>query len=383
MTKELFVVTEEQLETGMRGYPVGYCVTSSVDPEKGLYYRGKKVSEMAEWSSEKVIYLLFYGTVPNESELEAFSNELKKRGQLSKKTVDAIRQLPRDGHPMKLFSASLLLAGMFEATEDWNEDGLNLVARVPELVATLINHHAGWKMNEVSSDLGYMERFTAMIGVEVPDRGPLEQVFKLFNVLHFDHGGGNLSTFTGKCVASGLADLYASLSASIDALSGPRHGKANQDCLEFVKQVLDELGENATAEQVEALIRQRLSNKELVYGFGHAVLRVEDPRATVLYEFSDRFYKNHPLVKIATLLRTAGTKVLKENPKISNPYPNVDAISGTALTAAGFGYPEYFTVLFGLSRVVGITRQIIYERTEARGGKGVPITRPKFYYKGE
>jgi len=85
---------------------------------------------------------------------------------------------------------------------------------------------------------------------------------------------------------------------------------------------------------------------------------------------------------MAMLLREAGPKVLKENPKVSNPYPNVDAISGALLTAAGFSFPEYYTVMFGMSRIVGIAIQIVYERCEAREGKGVAIYRPKYFYKG-
>jgi citrate synthase len=108
---------------------------------------------------------------------------------------------------------------------------------------------------------------------------------------------------------------------------------------------------------------------------------VEDPRATLLYDVAQEKYPEHPLVKMALLLRESGTKVLKENPKISDPYPNVDAISGVMLTAAGFPYPEYYTVLFGLARIVGISRQIVYERIEAREGKGTPIIRPKYFYK--
>src|SRR5690606_28770601 len=143
---------------------------------------------------------------------------------------------------------------------------------------------------------------------------------------------------------------------SMNALAGPRHGRANQDCLAFVQEVLEILGEKATAQDVEKLLRRKLENKELIFGFGHAVLRVEDPRATVFYNLAKEKYANYPLVKIALLLREVGPKVLSENPKISNPFPNVDAISGIVLSAAGFPYPEYFTVLFGLSRVVGISR---------------------------
>jgi len=225
-----------------------------------------------------------------------------------------------------------------------------------------------------------MEAFTEMLNV--PEKSEnLKEAFKFFNVLHFDHGGGNLSAFTGKAVASGLDSLMGSLSAAMCGLAGPRHGSANQVTLEFVKKVYDEVGQSATVETVEEYIRRRLERKELIYGFGHAVLRVEDPRATVLYDFIKSHYPEDPLAKIALFLREAGPKVLKENPKISNPYPNVDAISGTMLTAAGFAYPEYYTVLFGLSRCVGIAIQIVYERLDARGGKGTPIVRPKYLYK--
>ncbi len=175
--------------------------------------------------------------------------------------------------------------------------------------------------------------------------------------------------------------MYGSITAAMCALAGPRHGRANQDCLEFVQKVLAEVGPQATAADVEKLIRRKLANNELVFGFGHAVLRVEDARATVIYKLVQKKFPNHPLVKITKLLRSEGPKVLAENPKISDPYPNVDAISGTLLAASGFEYPQYFTVLFGMSRVVGIAIQIVYERCDAREGKGLPIVRPDYIYK--
>jgi citrate synthase len=380
-TEVLFEITKEQLETGMRGYPVGYCTTSSVDPEKGLFYAGFPVSEMADWDPLRVVYLLFHGREGNENQLQQFREDIDRRSTLSEKVIDHIYQLPREGHPMQLFCAGLLIAGMIEGTGDYQEDCLNIVAKIPSISAAVINHHAGWgRTNPSRPELGYMENFTQMLNVPNADQEQLIEVFRLFNVLHYDHGGGNLSTFIGKGVCSGLEGMYGSLSASMCALAGPRHGKANQDCLAFVNEVLSELGENASANQMEALIRKRLENKQLVFGFGHAVLRVEDPRATILYQVGKDKYPDHPLVKIAMLLRSQASKVLAENPKVSDPHPNVDAISGTILSAAGFPYPEYFTVLFGTSRCVGIARQIVYERCEARGGKGTPIIRPKYYY---
>lgn len=378
----LFEITKDNLETGMRGYPVGYCTTSSVDPEKGLFYRGMPVTKLTDRTPEQVIYLLAHGKEGSKEAIEKFGAELKERGHLSQAVIRHIESLPRQGHPMKLFSSAILILGMLEGQGDYREDCMNLIAKLPQLVATVINYHAGWgETPPPDNSLSYMDNFTHMIQAPEVDRKRLGEVFALYAILHYDHGGGNLSAFTGKAVASGLADMYASISAAMDALSGPRHGKANQDCLEFVREVHDQVGDNPTPEAVEELIRQRLANKELIHGFGHAVLRVEDPRATIFYDYLEKHFPDFSLGKVARLLREMGTKVLKENPKITNPYPNIDAVSGTVLSAAGFPYSEYFTVLFGLSRSVGISMQIVYERTEAREGKGTPIVRPKFIYK--
>lgn len=382
MAEVLFEITKDNLETGLRGYPVGYCTTSYVDPQKGLFYVGRPVSEIDRWEPEKVIYFLYHGSEGTSEEVTKFSHQLHQRAKCSPQLIQHIEQLPRSGHPMKLFSMALLLAGVFEGKNHYREDCLNAIAKIPEIAAVVINHHAGWGPTKPSKpELGYMENFTHMLNVPQGDREQLTHAFKLFNILHYDHGGGNLSAFVGKAVASGLEDLYGSLSAAMCALAGPRHGRANQDCLTFVQKLADELGDDASVDAVEAALRDKLAKGELVFGFGHAVLRVEDPRATLLYEVSQKRYPHHPLVKMAALLRAAGTKVLKENPKISDPYPNVDAISGIMLTAAGFPYPDYFTVLFGLARVVGISRQIVYERLEARDGKGTPIVRPKYLFK--
>jgi citrate synthase len=274
------------------------------------------------------------------------------------------------------------LAGIYEGKNNYREDCLNLIAKIPEITATVINHHAGWGRTKPSQvNLGYMENFTQMLNVPHVEYQQLSEAFRIFNILHYDHGGGNLSAFVGKAVASGLEDLYGSITAAMCALAGPRHGKANQDCLNFLKELLQELGENASPEEVEKVIRRKLSNNELIFGFGHAVLRAEDSRASLLYEMALEKYPDHPLVKMAQLLRVSGSKVLKENKKIADPFPNVDAISGALLTAAGFPYPEYYTVLFGLARIVGISRQIVYEREEARGGQGTSIVRPKYFFK--
>lgn len=382
MTEVLFEITKDSLETGLRGFPIGYCVTSTVDPQTGLLYTGLPANALLSWEPEEVIYLLYHGKKGSPDEIKRFKDDLRKRSSLSPKVVEHIQKLPKEGHPMALFTSALLICGMLEGKNDYREDCLNLIAKGPEIAATVITYHAGWKKNPSQPNLGYVENFTQMLNMpNSPNLTELNQVFKLFNILHYDHGGGNLSTFVGKAVASSLEDLYGSMAAAMTALAGPRHGKANQDCLEFVKKLSQEIKGEPTPEQLENLIRKKLANNELIYGFGHAVLRVEDPRATIFYDVAKEKYANDSFVKIATHLRTVGPKVLKENPKIANPYPNVDAISGIVLSAAGFPYPEYFTVLFGLSRIVGIGIQIVYERCEARDGKGTPIVRPKYLYK--
>ncbi len=382
MAKVLMEITDEHLETGMRGYPVGYCSTSTVDPEKGLYYAGRPLTEMTDWQPEQVIYLLYFGKEGTKEEVAQFSRELKRRMPCDPGTLEHIYKLPRKGHPMNMLCAALLIEGALECTDDYREDCLNAIARIPEIAAAVINHHAGWGENNPSKpELGYMENFTQMLRVPNAKHDELTEAFRLFNVLHYDHGGGNLSAFVGKAVASGLEDMYGCLAAAMAALAGPRHGRANQDCLEMVEEALHDVGPEATAEQVEAWVRARLAQEKLIFGFGHAVLRVEDPRATVLRTVAQKKFSSHPYVKMVTHLREMGEKVLSENPKISNPHVNVDSVSGAFLYVAGFPYPEYFTVLFGLARVVGISIQIVYERVDARGGKGTPIVRPKYLYK--
>lgn len=378
----LFEVTKDSLETGLRGFPIGYCVTSFVDPYKGLTYVGRPIAELTNREPIELIYLLYYGEMGDKNQIALFQKELNQRARLKEETIQAIESLPRSGHAMDSFAAALLIVGMCEGTGDYRQDCLDVIAKLPLTAACVINSHAGWGRGAGSNpELGYVENFVHMLNLPSSKTPQLVAAMRLFNVIHYDHCGGNLSTFVGKAVASGLEHMYGALSAAMTALAGPRHGRANQDSLEFVQSVLEELGEHAKPADVEKLIRDKLAKNELVYGFGHAVLRVEDARASVCYQYCQKHFPHHPLVKMALLLRTEGTKVLKENPKISDPYPNIDAITGSMLMAAGFPYPEYYTVLFGLSRCIGIAIQIAYERLEARGGKGTPIVRPLYFYK--
>ncbi len=370
----LFSITTRHLNTGLRGFPVGTVRTSRVDPMEGVSYVGYSVKDLANLDPEAVVYLMFNKELPNAEQLSAFKADLASRANLPEGVAAMVTGLPKQGHPMEWLIAGLNLLGMTGKTNDYTEDALNLIARTPELVATVFRQRSGWGAPiESKPELGLVENFVQMMGVPGADAGKLTALLRTFYILHMDHGGGNLSTFTGKAVASGLADIYASLGAAMAGLYGPRHGRANQDCLAFVRSV-----GTTDADEIEAMVRTRMANKQLVFGFGHAVLRAEDPRATIQYELGKEICPNDALFQTALALRERAVKVLKENPKISNPYPNVDAVSGTLLNSQGLTDSDYYTVLFGFARIAGIAAQIVDERVNFRNGKGVAIYRCSF-----
>lgn len=369
----LFTITTDHLNKGMRGFPVGTCRTSKVDPQKGVSYVGYPIGELAVRSAEEVAYLMLNRELPTADQLKAFNADLVARRGVPTEVFDMLAKLPK-GHPMDWLGVGLKLLGMVSKTGDWMEDALNLIARAPELVAGIFRIREGWGA-PIASDpsKGLIADFVQMLDVPGADPEALFRMLEDFYILHMDHGGGNLSTFTGKAVASGHADIFTALSAAMGALSGPLHGGANQTCLEQVKSV----GTTDPAE-IEQWARTTLANGGKIFGFGHGVLRAEDPRATYQYELGQQICPNDPVFQTALAMRTACVKVLKENPKIANPYPNVDAVSGSLLQATGMTHADYYTVLFGLSRITGIAAQIVDERVRARGGKGVPIYRPKY-----
>ena len=371
--KVLFTITEEHLDTGLRGYPVGRCRTSAVSPELGVTYVGYTLWDLADMPGEDVIHLLLEKSLPTQEQAAAFKADMARRSAIDPRVFDALRALPRDGHPMEWLIAGLAVLGMTGKTGDFREDARNLVARISTLVAAIYRIREGWgDPIAPRHDLPLHENFVHMLGVE--DASPvLADLLRLFYVLHMDHGGGNLSTFVGKAVASGKADMYASIASAMAALYGPRHGRANQECLEFVKSI----GTSDPA-AVERRVRGILEGGGLVFGFGHAVLRQEDPRAKIQYAFGEKHFPDHELVRTALALRAVVPPILKENPKIANPYPNVDAVSGSLLTAAGLTDPEYYTLLFGWSRVAGIAAQIVDERHVPGKKDGLPIYRPKY-----
>ena len=374
--EELFTITTKHLNSGMRGIPVGTCQTSYVDPLEGVHYVGYPVGDLANMEEEDVVFLLLHKHLPSPEESITFRKELAHRAE--EIPTGALRVLesltPGSGHPMDWLSIGIMALGAAETTGDVRIDSMNLIARMPELMARIFLLRGGIKesLRPRKPELGLVENFVHMLGKDGEEAEKMTRVIKFFFILHMDHGGGNLSTFSGKAVASGRASVYASLASAMNALSGPLHGRANQSCLEFVQRI-----GTSDHSEIEKFVRSELAARRPIYGFGHGVLRAEDPRARLLIELGQQVCPDDPNFKIAKALREVVPEILKEIPKISNPYPNVDLASGSLLHSVGFRKPDYYTTFFGWARVAGICAQIMDER-KSRDGRGTPIYRPKY-----
>ena len=376
----LYTITETDLDSGLRGVPVGTCRTSYVDPIEGVHYVGYPVGDLANLEEEDVIYLLMHKRLPTEEESDAFRAELAHRAE--EIPTGALRVLealtPGSGHPMDWLAVGIMALGAADTNTrrpgSSRADAMNLIARMPELMARLFLLRGG-KPEELKPrkpELGLVENFVHMLGVEGEEAKRMERMLRFFFILHMDHGGGNLSTFSGKAVASGRASIYSSIASAMNALSGPLHGRANQSCLEFVQRI-----GTSDHDEIEAFVRSELAARRPIYGFGHGVLRAEDPRARLLIELGEEICPDDENFRTVTALREVVPPILKEIPKISNPYPNVDLASGSLLNSVGFRKPDYYTTFFGWARVAGICAQILDERN-AREGRGTPIYRPKY-----
>ncbi|MBL6885198.1 MAG: citrate synthase [Candidatus Poseidoniaceae archaeon] len=373
--KVLLEVTEKHLNTGLRGVPVGTCRTSYVTPTEGVHYCGYPISELAQFDPEDIVYLLFHKELPTDEQSSAFRQDLANRAAIPGDLESVLKTLPKFGHPMDWLSIGIHTLGMLETTEDWKEDALNLVARMPRLMGLIFRIREG-RENDIPADdtsMNLVDRFVHALDFEGVDKAKMKRVISTYLVLHMDHGGGNLSTFSGKAIASGKATVYSSMAGAMNALSGPLHGRANQSCLEFVLKV-----GTSDPTEVEAFVRAELEAKRPIFGFGHAVLRAEDPRATAQFELGSEICPDDENFKIVTTLREVAPRVLAENPNISNPNANVDIASGALLHHIGFTDPTYYTTFFGWARVAGIGAQIVDERAVLRNGKGTPIYRPKY-----
>lgn len=384
--KSISEVTVAQAYGGMRGVKALVCDTSVVPPDKGLIIRGRPIAELKDKLPEAVFYLLITGEMPDDAALEDLKKDMKSRAQVPDYVWKVLEAMPKDSHPMVMFSLGILAMEKesvfrkkytegIKKTEYWEyalEDCLSLVGKLPTLAAGIyrMKFNKGPRI-EPDAKLDWAGDYARMLGIS-DATGEFANLMRLYLVLHSDHEGGNVSAHTCHCVGSALSDPYYAVSAGLNGLAGPLHGLANQECLRWAIMVKEKFGGVPTDEQLKQFAWDTLNSGQVIPGYGHAVLRITDPRFDAFREFGARVCADDPYFQIVDKVFNVIPGVLKEHGKAKDPWPNVDAASGCLLYHFGLTEFEYYTVLFGVSRAMGMCAQLIVSRA-----LGEAIERPK------
>lgn len=379
-------VTVAQAYGGMRGVKALVCDTSVVPPDKGLIIRGTPIGELKDQLPEAVFFLLVTGELPDDAAIEDLTKDLKSRAKVPDYVWNTLEAMPKDSHPMAMFSLGILAMEKdsvfrkkydegLKKTDFWDptlEDCLNLIAKLPTLAAGIyrMRFNKGPRI-EPDPKLDWAGDYARMLGIDDPS-GEFGNLMRLYLVLHTDHEGGNVSAHTCHCVGSALSDPYYAVSAGLNGLAGPLHGLANQMCLRWVMMVKDKFGGVPSEDQLREFAWDTLKSGQVIPGYGHAVLRVTDPRYAAFHDFGARVCADDDLFQIVAKVFKVIPDVLKEHGKAKDPWPNVDAASGCLLYHFGLTEFEYYTVLFGVSRALGMCSQLIVSRA-----LGEAIERPK------
>ena len=379
-------VTLTQAYGGMRGVKGLVCDTSSVSPDTGLIIRGKPLLDIIDILPEQVFFLLLADEMPDEDALTNLQSQLSEHAVVPDYIWTILNSMPEDSHPMAMLNTAVLAMekeSVFRKNYDkgmskkdfWKpmlEDGLSLIAKLPAIGAGVYRirfQKSG--LIEPDGSLDWGANFAHMLGLNDPD-GNVKKLMRLYLMIHCDHEGGNASAFTSLTIGSTLSDLYYAVSGGLNALAGPLHGLANQECLKFVLEIRDKFGGAPSRDELEQLCWDRLKNGRVIPGYGHAVLRCPDPRFTAFMNFGKEHIENDDVFHIVETLFDVVPEVLKKHGKAKNPWPNVDAASGALLYHYGLREFSYYTVLFSISRSMGIISQIVINRA-----LGIPIMRPK------
>jgi citrate synthase len=377
-------VTVKQAYGGMRGVKGLVCDTSLVDPYQGLIIRGIPIAELTNRTAEEILFLLVVGELPDDEQHLTLKQNLFARSEVPEYVWRVLRDMPASAHPMDMLVTAIAILedesvfrsrydeGMKKA-EYWEaalEDSLNLLAKLPSLAAGVyrIRYNKGGLILP-DPGLDWSGNFAHMLG---NDSEEFAKLMRLYMVLHSDHEGGNVSAFTAHVVASALSDPYYAVAAGLSGLAGPLHGLANQECLKFVLGVMDRFGGAPTPEQMETYAWETLNSGRVIPGYGHAVLRATDPRFTAFHDFGLKHFPDDPVFRTVDVGFQMIPKVLEAHGKATSPWPNVDAGSGALLHHYGVTEMRYYTVLFSVSRAMGIAAQLITSRAMME-----PITRPK------
>lgn len=384
--KEISTVNLKQVYGGMRGVRAMVCDTSVVPPDKGLIIRDYPLKELFEKYPEEIFWLLCTGALPSADELKDLQAEYNKLGGVPDYVWKVLEAMPKDSHPMCMLDTGILAMegeSKFRARytegmrkEDYwvpmLEDCMRILACLPELAAGVYRMRYD-KGPRIAPDpnLDWGADYAHMLGLPDP-KGDFAKLMRLYLTLHSDHEGGNVSAHTCHCVGSALSDAYYAVSAGLNGLAGPLHGLANQECLKWVLEVMDKFKGAPTKEQLEKFAWDTLNSGKVIPGYGHAVLRITDPRYDAFLAFGKKFCPDDPVFKTVALVFDVVPGVLRQIKKIADPWPNVDAGSGSLLYHYGLKEFEYYTVLFSVSRTMGMASQLIVARAW-----GEPIERPK------
>lgn len=385
-TKVIGDVTIDQLYGGMRGVKSLICDTSEVGLDTGLIIRGIPILELTDRLPEEIFYLLLTGELPTDDDLKALEKDWDSRSAVPEYVWKIIDALPNETHPMVMLNTAILVMenesefrkqydagiGKDKLWEPMFEDCMNLIARVPSIAAYIYRKkfNKGGRI-EPDHNLDWAANYAHMLGIEDKD-GSFKRLMRLYMVLHSDHESGNVSAFSTQTIASALSDIYYAVSGGLNGLAGPLHGLANQECLRFIVQMRKDIGHSPSDEEVREYCQNLLNNKRVIPGYGHAVLRVTDPRFTAFLNWGKENIPNDETFKIVEQLFDIVPKILIEQGKAKDPWPNVDAASGSLLYHYGLTEYEYYTVLFSVSRILGLTAQTIIARA-----MNAPLIRPK------
>ncbi|WP_433495920.1 citrate synthase [Micromonospora sp. CA-248089] len=381
-------------ETGMTTYDPGFVNTAScssaityIDGDAGiLRYRGYPIDQLAEKSSFlEVSYLLIYGELPTQTQLTEFSERIRRHSLLHEEMRRFFDGFPRDAHPMAVLSSAVSAISTFYQdsldpfdSEHVEMSTVRLMAKVPTIASYAYKKSIGQPLLYPDNSLGYVENFLRMtfgVPAEPYEVDPVvARVLDMLFILHADHEQ-NCSTSTVRLVGSSNANLFASVSAGVNALFGPLHGGANQAVLEMLQKIQADGGD------VRSFV-QKVKDKQdgvKLMGFGHRVYKNYDPRAAIVKKAAQdvlgRMAKPDPLLDLAVQLEEIA---LADDFFVSRRlYPNVDFYTGLIYKAMGFP-TKMFTVLFALGRLPGW----IAQWREMINDPETKIGRPRQIYTG-
>ena len=388
-------VTVGQIVGGMRDIKSLLTDVSFVDPAEGIRFRGMSIPELLKKLPKArggkmplvggLYYLLMIGEVPTKEQAMEVEAEWAKRASVPDYVFKMIKSMPKETHPMVLFSQAVLalqnhsvFAQRYHSMKKdvyWEaalEDSLDLTAKLLVIAAYIyrMKYFGENKKPKYNPRQDYGMNFSRMM--KVADKKGYADLARLYFILHSDHESGNVSAHTMHLVGSALSDPYLSFSAALNGLAGPLHGLANQECLGWLIEVKNKFGGVPSRDELYKFSWDTLNSGHVIPGYGHAVLRVPDPRYMAQLEFAKKRFPDDDLVRLAELVFDVVPQVLKEQGKAKNPAPNVDAISGTLQHYYGVREFDFYTVLFGIGRALGVTANYVWARA-----LGMPIERPK------